>query len=249
MKELICEEITNEILAIKHFPASDNIKVLATKLEKGNLIIIRNALSSDYCSDVVEYLSTLRTATIPKYESLNKKAPNHFRINHEDGRSSVKGYFEQFNFFMHNQDLLNLFEETKHIFELKDNLSYFMAKGKIKYNSLNPPEDFITRLGFQFYPIGKGYLEEHSDYVGENQLVVPTIILSKRGKDYLSGGFYCKDKNDKIVDPEPYVNIGDIILFNPTLSHGVATIAKDNRYNWKSSNGRWMAFATTTKTT
>lgn len=249
MKDLKHEEITKGLISIEQFPANKDIDHLAAKLEQGNSVIIRNALSSEYCSDVVGYLSKLRTTTIPEYQSLNKRTPNHFRINHEDSRSSVKGYFDQFNFFMHNQDLINLFEEMKHVFELKDSLSYFMAKGKTKYNSLKPPENFVTRLGFQFYPNGKGYLEEHSDYVGENQLVVPTIILSKRGKDYLSGGFYCKDRNNRIIDPEPYVNIGDIILFNPALPHGVATIAEDSVYNWKSSNGRWMAFATTTKTT
>lgn len=249
MTNLKHEIISQNLISVEQFPANEDIEPLAARIIKGDSIIIRNALSSGYCADIVEYLRGIRSGTIPTYKPLKNDTPNHFRINHEDKRSAVNGYFEQFNFFMHNQDIMNLFGETRHIFELKDSLSFFMAGGKMKYNSLSPPENFISRLGFQFYPVGKGYLQEHSDYVGENQLVVPTIILSKRGKDYSSGGFYYKKENQEIIDPEPYVNVGDLIVFNPRLYHGVAKIAANAPYNWRTCDGRWMAFATTTKTT
>ena len=120
MRDLKHDKITKGVISIERYPADEDIAHLAKKLEMGDSVIIKNALSSEYCSDVVGYLSGLRTTTIPEYQSLNNRTPNHFRINHEDSRSSVKGYFEQFNFFMHNQYLLDLFGEMKHIFELKD---------------------------------------------------------------------------------------------------------------------------------
>ena len=243
------EYISDDLISIKHFPSENEIEYLASRLMKGNCIIIRNVLSKEYCLDIVNYLSSVRLGTIPAYEPLRNDSPNHYRINHLDKRASVKGYFEQFNFFMHNQDLMNIFGQTSHIFELKDNLSYIMDGRKTKYTSLEPPKNYISRIGFQFYPSGRGYLEKHSDYIGENQLVVPTIIMSKRGEDFDTGGFYFNRKDESAIDPEPYVEVGDVIIFNPSLNHGVSKIDAKYAYNWNSCKGRWMAFATTTKTT
>ena len=249
MKNSVHRFITISLIETCGFPSDDQLEGLATELQKGKSVIVRNVLPRSYCRDIVEYLSRLRTGTIPTYEPLTNKTPNHFRINHNDSRASVSGYFEQFNFFMHNQDIMDLFKEIGHVFRLKDKLSHLMSGRKTQYDSMNPPKGYISRIGFQFYPKGKGYLSEHCDYAGDNQLIVPTIILSKRGQDYSTGGFYYRTEDGLIIDPEPYIDIGDIILFNPRLAHGVERISYDSTYNWKSCEGRWMAFATTTKTT
>ena len=231
------------------FPGKQEIQIIANQLRNQNCVIIKNFLDHEYCNNVISYLSNVRLNSLPRYEPMRTSSPNNYRLNHEDQRSNVQGFFEQFNFFNHNQDLMHIFIRLNKIFELKDSLSYELADKKTFFRSMNPPENFISRVGFQFYPSERGYLEEHSDYVGENQYVVPTLVLSKRGRDYFDGGFYYKTKTNHIVDPEPFLDIGDIILFDPRLPHGVSRVKKHGHYDWRSAEGRWMAFATTTKTT
>ena len=89
---------------------------------------------------------------------------------------------KQFNIFLKNQDMLDTAITFKEIFKLKDKLSYELTNRKTKFNSFSTLEDYISRVGYQFYESGKGYLEEHRDFVGENQKVVPSLIISKKGK-------------------------------------------------------------------
>ena len=226
-----------------------DISRLADHLINGRCVIIKRMIDSFYCSEIVDYLSKLRLSLLPAYQPISLSSPNNFRLNHEDPRASVSGYFEQFNFYGHNQDLLHIFTSFMKVFKLKDTISHAMSGHQIVFDSMNPPTGFVSRVGFQFYPDSKGYLAEHSDFVGINQYVVPSLVLSKRGSDYADGGFYYRGPDNAIVDPEPYVDIGDIILFNPQLLHGVSIISANKKYDWKKSHGRWMAFATTTKTT
>jgi hypothetical protein len=227
----------------------EEVKRIAIRLRKGSCVVIKNVYNKKYCRDIVEYLSVIRKSTLPRYEPINNYSPNSYRLNHEDERSSVTGFFEQFNFFAHNQDLMSIYGNFRCLFRLKDRLSSELSSTSIAFNSDNPPCSYISRVGVQFYPNNRGYLAEHTDFVGDNQYVVPTLVLSKRGKDYMKGGFYYKTAEGAIVDPEPFLDVGDIIIFDPSLLHGVSQIISRGSYSWKSSEGRWMAFATTTKVT
>ena len=64
--------------------------------------------------------------------------------------------------------------------------------------------------------------------------------MSQRGKDYQSGGFYLVDDSGRQLDMEDYLDIGDMIMFYPTLLHGVRTIDPDLPKDWSSPQGRWL---------
>ena len=79
---------------------------------------------------------------------------------------------------------------------------------------------------------------------------MPSLVLSEKGKDFKSGGFYLRKDNGELCYPEEYVEKGDIVLFRPDLFHGVEIIDKESvNTNDDNFHGRWMAFITTTKTT
>ena len=44
---------------------------------------------------------------------------------------------------------------------------------------------------------------------------------------------------DEIFDFEEYVDVGDIVVFYPSLRHGVAEIDPGESVNWKNRDGRW----------
>ena len=215
-----------------------------------NCIIVKDVIKEEYCNKAIKYLERISKSSFPNYFPLTQNTPNHFRLNYEDRRASVKGHFIQFNIFLNNQDMLDTANTFKDIFKLKDTLSYELTNRKTKFNSFSTLEDYISRVGYQFYESGKGYLEGHKDFVGNNQKVVPTLVLSKKGKDFMSGGFYFKKDNGEICYPEEYSEKGDIIIFRPDLFHGVEIIDKESIQSKEDKlNGRWMAFITTTKTT
>ena len=247
----ILEELEDDIYTYKNIKDINmDIKNAADVIKDQKCIIIKNVISKSYCKEAIKYLEKISNSSFPNYFPLNKDTPNHFRLNYDDERASVKGHFMQFNIFLKNQDLLDTANVFKEIFKIKDKISFELNNRETFYDSFLPSDEFISRVGYQFYESGKGYLEEHRDFVGENQKVVPSLIISKKGKDFYTGGFFFKNENGKTIYPEEYAEVGDIIIFNPDLIHGVTLIDKDIAPKERNHlNGRWMAFITTTKMT
>ena len=245
------EVLEDDIYVYKSIKDINNdIKHAADLIRNQKCIIIKNAISKSYCKDAIKYFEKISSSSFPNYFPLNKDTPNHFRLNYDDERASVKGHFMQFNIFLKNQDLLDTANVFKEIFNIKDKISFELNNREFFYDSFSPSDEFISRVGYQFYESGKGYLEQHRDFVGDNQKVVPSLIISKKGKDFFTGGFFFKKEDGKTIFPEEYVEVGDIIIFRPDLIHGVELIDKDIVSKEKKYlNGRWMAFITTTKMT
>ena len=171
------------------------VKEIRNNILKSKVLILRGLINKDFLIDIKEYLKNVAGNTLPNYFPINEKSPNFYRINFNDKRSFVKGYFHQFSFFPWNQDLFNIFEEFKNPFILKNMITNINGN---KY--LNGIEDKITaRIAFQFYPSGKGYLNKHSDPYDKHQICVPTIVMSKMGNDYTKGGLFIINTRGKKI--------------------------------------------------
>ena len=86
---------------------------------------------------------------------------------------------------------------------------------------------------------GGGGLDNHIDPT-KNQRVIIGAMMSKRGVDYETGGFYCVDANMERVDFEPHLDVGDMVCAYPTMVHGVTAVDADKPLEWKSREGRWF---------
>ena len=57
-------------------------------------------------------------------------------------------------------------------------------------------------------------------------------------------------KNDKKIDVEQYLDIGDVVFFDPIMHHEVSPISSNsvqgNDIQWNNPAGRWMMFTTIT---
>lgn len=239
-------KISKNLNIIEDYKKGNIVLDCCESLTNESSILIKNVISKEYCNIAKQYLANVGRCSLPEYHPLDDSTPNHHRVNYGDERASVKGWFHQFNMFMHNQDMINTKDHFRYLFELKDNISTELTGGNIKYDSQVTSKEFISRVGFQFYPKGKGCLDEHQDYTGKNQKVVPTLIMSKRGEDFEKGGFFIENSG---TDIEVYADVGDVLIFDPKLKHGVETIDPESEYllehQWN-FKGRWMAFATTT---
>ena len=87
----------------------------------------------------------------------------------------------------------------------------------------------MTRV--QYYPSGGGFMATHKDDRGEivskksgiENYFQLLFLMSKKGKDFKTGGGYIIKDNKKIIHDE-FTDQGDIIIYNGKIEHGVSTI-------------------------
>ena len=72
------------------------------------------------------------------------------------------------------------------------------------------------------------------------------MVMSKKGKDFKKGGLFVEIDNKKI-NLDNHVNIGDIIIFKADLKHGVETIDPNHKSEILDFKGRWMILFATNK--
>src|SRR3990167_1388021 len=164
---------------------NSSIAAIRQRILEGDAIIMKNVLEKSLVRKIKNYLVQIGQSSMPNYQAIVEGAPNYHRINNEDKRAHVQGCFHQFSFFPWNQDIFNLFDITRPIFFLKNLIN---QQPKDRFLNIKPENGCIARLSFQFYPKGMGRLNKHSDPVDSHQLTVPTLVMSKRGVDYETGG-------------------------------------------------------------
>lgn len=212
-------------------------------LENGNLLIVKNALPKTEVSKIKEYLSCVGKSSFPNYFPIEVGCPNFHRLNDNDERSYVRGCFHQFVFFPWNQDVFSFFGTFKKLFQFKNLLS---KQNKDEFLGSVPSNDCIARISFQFYPSGGGYLNKHKDPVDYHQLVLPLLIMSKRGDDFNEGGLYVEFEQEKIY-LDDLAEPGDVLYFRADCNHGVEKIDPILEKDWLSFKGRWMGLLAVNK--
>jgi len=213
------------------------IALMRTNIEKGDVYIIKGVMEQKQLEPIREYLAGIGRYSLPNYEPIAPGAPNSHRINRWDPRAYVQGCFHQFQFFPWNQDMFGLFEMFRPIYQLKNQISGLPADSFLGA----APEDGITaRLSFQFYPRGVGGLNMHADPVDRHQITVPTMLLSRKGEDYQTGGLVVETADGERIDVDSMMDWGDVLFFRAGLAHGVEPVDPDAEPNWQSFEGRWM---------
>jgi hypothetical protein len=194
-----------------------------------------------------KFLTDLMNGSLPKYQALEHNCENFFRVNFDDTRSIVKTCSVQFNFFPWNQDLLNVFNSYSTLFDIRMNADKIFSNERDD-DSYFSDKKFIRRISIQYYPQGGGYMQAHSDPIGNHQISVATVVMSKSGEDYFQGGMFVKINGEKIY-PENDADIGDVILIKGDLEHGVDPIDENANFEPLSGRGRWMMLSAITKPT
>ena len=219
------------------------IQTITKNLDNNKVVIVKNFYKKNLCKLVVSHLKNIASGSMTSYYPIKIGSPNFYRVNYNDIRSYVKGFFHQFNYFPWNQDQLDFFKTFEDAFILKNKINKIDDKRffKPKNNS-----DCTIRLSFQFYPSSKGFLDLHSDPVDYHQKYLFMLSLSTIGKDFLKGGLFTKMKNENIY-LDKYASTGDLIILKANNPHGVKQIDKNKKYNPLSFNGRWMVIFSTNK--
>lgn len=123
--------------------------------------------------------------------------------------------------------------------------------------AINAIDDgFWTAARIHHYPRGGGFMSAHcEDYVPqfykeanlENAYFQPLIAMSKKGPgpdcDYETGGGYFIHEERKCYY-EQHVNIGDILIYDTRVIHGVTEIDAAERFRQSELIGRFAGFVT-----
>jgi hypothetical protein len=228
------EYIENYELLLNDSEYANKVKV---EITEGAVYIAKKVIPAKKVEEYKNYLRNIGQSSLPNYQPIELGTGNFHRMNRWDERAYVKGCFHQFVFYPWNQDVFNLFEMAKPVFQIKNVLS---GNHPNRFMGPNGEDDCITRLAFQFYPKGLGGLNKHQDPVDHHQLTVPIMTMSKKGTEFKEGGAFVELSNGKKVFVDDVSEPGDVIFFNARMTHGVDIIDPKEKEDWISFEGRWM---------
>jgi hypothetical protein len=69
----------------------------------------------------------------------------------------------------------------------------------------------------------------------------------KKNGDFEDGGSYVINNMNKKIYLEEFADIGDIVLYDATIPHGVDLIDPKSKNHWLNFKGRWMMLFATNK--
>jgi hypothetical protein len=135
----------------------------------------------------------------------------------------------------------------------------FRIIGRVRNLLMNLPEEFAlqgperglwTASRIHQYPRGGGFMVPHRDNsfsslsgeYGFSAYYQFTLIMSRKGVDYTEGGAYFEDQGVRVFSEEEY-EIGDLLVYDDRIVHGVEAIDPHVPLDMRSPTGRLAAFA------
>ena len=111
-----------------------------------------------------------------------------------------------------------------------------------------PEGNLYTLSRIQHYPTGGGFMSAHVDNRGADVLrrfepdlpyIQLLLMLSKKGRDFEHGGGYAV-VSGKPVFHEDGAEVGDIIVYDGNVPHGVASIDPHKVFDPRKCSGRFV---------
>lgn len=233
-------EISAESILAQPTQADD----VRDRIKAGGIGVVRQFLDRNFAIEIREYLTRIGQNSLPTYEPIEVGRPNFHRLNLDDERAHVGGCFHQFVFYPWNQDVFNLFQVFDDLFRLKNLISDNPAD---RFLGRHGQDGVVSRLAFQFYPSGRGFLNRHQDPYGDHQLTVPTVCLSEKSQDFHSGGAFIEDVYGTRHYLDDKTTVGDVVFFDARLVHGVEIVDPLSVQPWLDFVGRWSCLIATNK--
>jgi carbonic anhydrase/acetyltransferase-like protein (isoleucine patch superfamily) len=125
----------------------------------------------------------------------------------------------------------------------------------MRFNRAQPDDDMYTCSRLHLYPAGGGCMDGHTDgftsfakwqQIGDRlnsvywQVLLPVSI---HGVDFSSGGGFIK-VGDRLLDWEPHVELGDVVVYGGNIFHGVHPVDSHKQCDVSKPVGRIVAMVT-----
>ncbi len=167
-----------------------------------------------------------------------------FSVGQFSGTQSIPRFF--MILYRNDETLSN---SEKAVFDKLVKLWEIMQGKSFTKEELDQNGSFFAKR-YQYYPSGGGFLCTHADSYNVDtskklggefiQFVLP---ITQKGIDYTEGGGYVV-VDDKQVSNEDAIELGDLIVYDGSIEHGVADIDPFKPLNLDGNSGRVVMFIT-----
>lgn len=207
-------------------------------VDLGTIYLVKNVINKEKIFQIRKEVKEWSLEEPQCWMALDENCKNFHRINDEYEKSYVKTKAHTFYYNLWLEESRGISEDFLDIFDFKRKIMNFPDLG---YLENRPQDGFVSRVIIHHYPLGGGFMEEHTDPVNDYNPIQTIIQASDKGKDYTTGGLYVKDQetNNEIFIDDIF-EIGDMIVFNPNLSHGVKPIDIELQTDWSVEKGRYL---------
>ena len=215
------------------------VSEITKSLYSGDVFILKEAFDKNFINQLkLNCYSHFQNEDSTFHKMLENCPDFHRKIDSETGKKySFRVCKHAFYFYKWNEDPINIFPE---VYERWRVIKILMGLDEMEYENNTPKDGVVDRIQVVRYPSKYGFLEPHSDPYKFQRLFI-SGYMSKKGKDFNDGGFYVLDQNDKIVDVETKIDVGDMGIGYATIVHGVAPANRNKDPDWSDPNdGRWF---------
>lgn len=203
------------------------------QLSKGYIFILKNSIKSNFLDNAKEKLEKFAKATKPINPKIKSGIKNGFYISKNLDSKGYKTVDKSFYFFSWNKDKLKIYKKIINIYKP---LKILNGLNNNEITKNKPRDGVIERLHIINYPLNSGQISRHYDPVNVS-IFNFGLYATEYGKDYTKGGFFVLKKNNRKVVIDKKIKKTDVILFFPSLIHGVDKV-KNSKI--KKSKGRWF---------
>ena len=219
-------------------PDLDFIWQMATTMYAGDVYILHKAFDPDWMRDLKRRAFEYGQQSPSSFHKMLEGTPDfHRAIDLEAGRKYSFRVCKHSSFFYPwNSDPLNIFSTVYGRWRVVKKL---MGLSPEDYERNTPKDGVVDRIQIAQYPSQIGFLEPHSDPYKHQRLFF-SGYMTKRGVDYVGGGFYLVGQDNTVVEAEDDIDVGDVGIGYATVYHGVSPCNRDRLPEWNSMDGRWF---------
>ena len=208
-------------------------------LLEGDCFIIKKVFSKEFMKRLKDETWEYFKNKPSTFHKMRENCPNFHRIiDKETGKKySFQVCKHSFYFFPWNKSPQNLYEPINKKWRL---IKKVMGLKMDEFEKNTPKDGIVDRVQVVQYNSREAFLETHVDPYKFQRFFI-SGYMSKKGEDYEGGGFYILDKNNKKLNVENHIDVGDMGIGYATVAHGVDPVNVDKDPNINDKNdGRWF---------
>jgi hypothetical protein len=199
-------------------------KDLIESLLRGDIYILKKSLSKNFLGELKNYVIKEKFKK-KKYEfhKILDGVPNFTRDidenlskNYAIPQIKTTSYFFPFN---EEKEKFKIYNE---VYPVWRTLKFISGYYEDIWEKNIPSNGIVDRLQVVRYQPNTGGMVAHTDpYLYQRFFI--SVYLSQKGEDFDEGGFYALDTENKKIDIEGSLEIGDLCFGLATIKHGVAS--------------------------
>ena len=202
-------------------------------LANGNIIVLKNSVNIKFLEKAKEKLNLICKTNKQISPKIKTDIKNGYYISKNLSQKGYSAVDVSFYFFSWNNDNTGIYNRIINIYKPLKILNG-LKKNEITKNK--PIDGIIERLHVIKYPLSSGKITRHYDPINTS-IFNFGLYATEFGKDYDQGGFYVLDKNKKKKLIDKKIKKTDIVLFFPSMIHGVEKVRNKSL---KKTDGRWF---------